>query len=550
MVSLLNLLFFNTSIFLVLLLYLRSLLFRLLMASCCLPFNTACAQNASPGQYSDDTFHRRNRHSEKGGSHQRIPESGNDSLIAVEGYYQGLALYLDNKIRKSVKRFREALESDLAQQNPLFREKCLNRLALACETQHHLTEAKDARLKSLCIAESRGDSAAMMSCLLGVYRAETENHDNEQAVRRLLDYFHTSSNLPDEVRCLELLSAIALRRNDLTVFVGYADNMALACQKMNYPFGLAFSKLLKSEGLLRSGYFKEADETIQETIPYCTDNKLDMIYTGLRLLEAENYIRTGVRPDVAGQLLTEALQFARASGFEDLVTYIKSLQLRLELPSGLTGKEDRLVLCQLLSCMDENMRNEIIAELSLHQLGGQGARWFTTNSILAMFFLSFFLLIFSALLSATIFYYWKTNPTEPLAQVASSPEISEAESDEDERLRNLYTMIIDKMNDEKPYLDPDFSLPALSSMLNRSERYISIAIRSAGGTNFNRMVIGFRVEEACRLIRKYGTGMTMNEVGVRSGFANRMSFTRRFKEMTGMSPTEFLEAGNTKSPEI
>lgn len=548
MVPLLNPLCYNISIFLVLLSYSRSLLFHLLMASCYLPFNTVFAQNASPGQYSDDTFHRRNRHSEKGGSHQRIPESGNDSLIAAESYYQGLKLFLDNKIRKSVKRFREALESDLAQRNPLFREKCLNGLALTCETQHHLTEAKDARLKSLCIAESRGDSAAMMSCLLGVYRAETENHDNEQAVRRLLDYFHTSSNLPDEVRCLELLSALALRRNDLTVFVGYADSMTLACQRMNYPFGLAFSKLLKSEGLLRSGYFKEADETIQETIPYCTDNKLDMIYTGLRVLEAENYIRTGVRLDVAGQLLTEAFQFARVSDFEDLATYIKSLQLRLELPSGVSGKEDRLVLCQLLSCMDENMRNEIIAELSLHRHGGQGARW-SPNSILSMFSLSFVMLILSVFLSSTIFYYWKTNPTEPLAQVDSSPEISEAESDEDERLRNLYTMIIDKMNDEKPYLDPDFSLPALSSMLNRSERYISLAIRSAGGTNFNRMVIGFRVEEACRLIRKYGTGMTMNEVGVRSGFANRMSFTRRFKEMTGMSPTEFLEAAHSKTPE-
>ncbi|MEY4204804.1 MAG: hypothetical protein RL013_2508, partial [Bacteroidota bacterium] len=513
--------------------------------------NAAFAQHVSPGHYSEDTFHRLNRHSEKGGLYRRIPESGNDSLIAVEIYYQGLILFLDNKIRKSVKRFREALESDLAQRNPLFREKCLNRLALACETQHNLTEAKDARLKSLCIAESRGDSAAVMSCLLGVYRAETGKSDNEQAVRYLLDYFHTSSNLPDEVRCLELLSAMALRRNDLTDFVGYTDNMVLACQKMNYPFGLAFTKLLKSEGLLRSGYFKEAEETIKETIPYCADNKLDMIYTGLRVLEAENYIRTGVRLDEAGQLLTEEFKFARASGFEDLVTYIKSLQLRLELPTGVSGEGDRLVLCHLLSCLDENMRSEITAELSLHRHGRQGGYGFAANSILYVFSLSFFLLILSALLSVIIFYYWKTKPvsTELLAQVANSREVSEGESDEDKRLGNLYAMIIDKMNDEKPYLDPDFSLPALSSMLNRSERYISLAIRSTGGTNFNRMVIGFRVEEACRLIRKYGTGMTMNEVGVRSGFANRMSFTRRFKEMTGMSPTEFLEAAHSKTPE-
>jgi AraC-like DNA-binding protein len=108
-------------------------------------------------------------------------------------------------------------------------------------------------------------------------------------------------------------------------------------------------------------------------------------------------------------------------------------------------------------------------------------------------------------------------------------EIAVGTDDEDDRLSNLYEMILLKMERNKPYLDPNFSLQVLSQMLNRSERYVSQAINKLGKTNFNRMVVRYRINEARRLITVHGEGVTMNEVGEQSGFANRIFILPQFQ---------------------
>jgi len=130
--------------------------------------------------------------------------------------------------------------------------------------------------------------------------------------------------------------------------------------------------------------------------------------------------------------------------------------------------------------------------------------------------------------------------SKPVVAEPVATEIAVGTDDEDDRLSNLYEMILLKMEQKKPYLDPNFSLQVLSHMLNRSERYVSQAINKMGKTNFNRMVVRYRINEARRLITVHGEGITMNEVGEQSGFANRISFYRSFREETGLSPTEFL----------
>src|SRR5690606_32059294 len=46
-----------------------------------------------------------------------------------------------------------------------------------------------------------------------------------------------------------------------------------------------------------------------------------------------------------------------------------------------------------------------------------------------------------------------------------------------------------------------------------------------------------QIERACELIGR--GGMPIREVAERVGFSNEFHFSRRFKEMTGYSPTEF-----------
>lgn len=521
----------------------RILLLAILQSFFSLVSDTATAQNLLSDRRTREATSRRYRSVEHNVD-RKIPGSRNDSLKAVYCYLEGLSLFLDGKVRKAGKHFRDALEYDLARYNSSFREKCLNRLALTSRTTHHLEDAWDAYLKSMCIAESRGDSAAMMSCMLGLYQCEAGVTCNEQDVLQLMSYFHLHSNLKDEFGCLELLSAAALLRKDMPGFNKYVADIERVCRELNYPFGLAYAKLMKAEGLLGNGYFTEAREATREATAFCTDVNLEMIGNGCKVLQAVNYIRTGTGLDEAERLLEESLRFARISGFDELIPYIKAQQLKIKSPSAVPENEDPLALCHIISLADQNVRNEIMAELAQYEPVVQNDDKSVSGSAFYTFLLSLAMLIISALLSAGLLFFLKTGylPAAALRQNPGSGEAEVRTDDEDERMVNLYSMILDRMREEKPYLDPDFSLSVLSTMLNRSERYISLAIRNTGGTNFNRLVIGFRVEEACRLIRKYGPLITMNEVGERSGFSNRMSFTRRFRELTGMSPTEYLDS--------
>ncbi|MFM8372282.1 MAG: helix-turn-helix domain-containing protein [Bacteroidota bacterium] len=509
--------------------------------------NVLCAQELTgSGQHATDTHHRKNKPVRRERFGRQIEQTGNDSLAATECYVQGLLLLKDNKMRMAGKRFKDALESDLASRNPLFREKCLTRLALVFASQQHAREARDACFKAFCIAESRGDSASMMKYAVEMCRNDIRNTNTAANLRQQLVWFQTHADTLGEVHCLELLSEYALNHHNITDFNTFINRTELVCQEAKYRYELAFVQLMKSEGQIQSGRYQEAGSTIKASLPFCTVNEFYNIYNAFRILQAEYETKAGKRLNEAAALLRESLRYAQTSGLDELATYIKARQLNIASPSG-EPEEELLALSKLISGIDKNNSEEITAELSLYLTDISDQNKFSTGAVIAVV-LSFAMLVVSLLVSVSSLYFGSyrsdTTKSQEYPEEVSQPNLSDTENDENERLLNLYNMIIDKMRNEKPYLDPDFSLPVLSTMINRSERYISQAIRSAGGTNFNRMVIGFRVEEACMLIVKYGHTITMNEVGERSGFANRMSFTRRFKEITGMSPTEYLNENN------
>ena len=74
-------------------------------------------------------------------------------------------------------------------------------------------------------------------------------------------------------------------------------------------------------------------------------------------------------------------------------------------------------------------------------------------------------------------------------------------------------------------------------MADRS--YISMAINQYSNTNFAGLVSRLRVNEARKLMLDIANPLSLTEISTRAGFSNRVSFYRQFKEITGLSPTEF-----------
>lgn len=87
------------------------------------------------------------------------------------------------------------------------------------------------------------------------------------------------------------------------------------------------------------------------------------------------------------------------------------------------------------------------------------------------------------------------------------------------------------------YTEKDFSLNRLSEQMQLNPNYLSTRFKKETGVGFVRYVNGLRVRRAQELLRdmRYRT----NEVADLVGFENPRYFTRIFKELTGVVPSEY-----------
>ncbi len=98
------------------------------------------------------------------------------------------------------------------------------------------------------------------------------------------------------------------------------------------------------------------------------------------------------------------------------------------------------------------------------------------------------------------------------------------------------------MKNEKPYFVCNITIDEISSKLNSNRTYLANAIKSEFGHSFNSYINEARVKEAIRLLlsTKYDNH-TIEGIGQRVGFNNRISFNANFKKVTGVSPSVFRE---------
>lgn len=117
------------------------------------------------------------------------------------------------------------------------------------------------------------------------------------------------------------------------------------------------------------------------------------------------------------------------------------------------------------------------------------------------------------------------------------------ESLTDETSKELLALIMKEMEENKPYLDPDFSLQTLATMVNSNTKYVSTAINDYVGQNFRSFINNYRIKEAeRRLLDKKNYGhYTMEAIANSVGIKSKSTFVAAFKKSTGLTPSVFLK---------
>ncbi len=102
--------------------------------------------------------------------------------------------------------------------------------------------------------------------------------------------------------------------------------------------------------------------------------------------------------------------------------------------------------------------------------------------------------------------------------------------------------ILDALEQEKLYLDDELSLKKFSENIGLPQKYVSQIINQKFNSSFKRLINQYRIQEAKQIMEasKEDT-IKLIDVGFQSGFNNKVSFYRSFREFEKLSPSEYLK---------
>ncbi len=114
-----------------------------------------------------------------------------------------------------------------------------------------------------------------------------------------------------------------------------------------------------------------------------------------------------------------------------------------------------------------------------------------------------------------------------------------------EKLDGLKTRLSQKMATEKPFLDPELTLPTLAERMGLTLHEMSELVNVGFGENFSQFVNRHRIEESQRMLTAPEQAhLSIVGIAFEAGFNSKTAFNTAFKKMTGRSPSEFRREKN------
>jgi AraC-like DNA-binding protein len=112
-----------------------------------------------------------------------------------------------------------------------------------------------------------------------------------------------------------------------------------------------------------------------------------------------------------------------------------------------------------------------------------------------------------------------------------------------EIIQNTTVSLKNAMETEQLYLNPNLNLKMISDHTGIAQKTISAVLNQSLLTSFNEFVNGYRVEKFKKMIHQPGKDqLTIAGIAFECGFNSQATFQRTFKQVTGMSPTEFKDS--------
>jgi AraC-like DNA-binding protein len=193
-----------------------------------------------------------------------------------------------------------------------------------------------------------------------------------------------------------------------------------------------------------------------------------------------------------------------------------------------------VVLCYYFLCFEESHLRQIVIIIN------------STTGI-SFIFLAFGILFFPEILyglpnnntikSKPIRKKIKRNPSK--LEIKFTPP---SEPEENPFLK-LSEKIQEYFDNEKPYLNSDFSIAQISLKMNVPQNHVLYCINSIFNMKFSKLKTKLRVEQTKVFLQEsVQSNITIDGISQLAGFKSRSSFYNAFKEETGITPSDYLKS--------
>jgi AraC-like DNA-binding protein len=113
-----------------------------------------------------------------------------------------------------------------------------------------------------------------------------------------------------------------------------------------------------------------------------------------------------------------------------------------------------------------------------------------------------------------------------------------------ERQKEIHDKLVDKVTQDRLYLDPDFNMEKLTAATGYSRHQISEVLNQYADISFYPFVNRFRVEQVCAQMKKAAakdnmSSLNMLELSYACGFKSKSSFNEYFRRFTGETPSQY-----------
>ncbi|MCQ2177790.1 MAG: helix-turn-helix domain-containing protein [Bacteroidales bacterium] len=141
-------------------------------------------------------------------------------------------------------------------------------------------------------------------------------------------------------------------------------------------------------------------------------------------------------------------------------------------------------------------------------------------------------------------YYAFRIPKAPVSESSTAGSVVTAADAQDSAIENgrdETDQLLQKVLDDKMYLDPSITLVSMASKLHTNRTYLSASIHRCYGQNFSDFINSRRIAYAAELMAGNSKDLNIKDIAMQSGYSNLQSFYRNFSEIMEMTPKTWME---------